>query len=258
MHPIEHLRYVARAKGADPVSLAYETINALRGLRHESAGIILSMRRIVQRHSSVGKLWWLCSRVVNAPDPFEAMSRCEDEINDDSTASNLRAAIADGSRVCVIGWPTTVLNGLASRSDLKFFVVESGGDGDSAVERLQSLGADATLVHLETISASINNSDLVLVEAMAAGPNRASCPAGSHAAAALAVCAKIPVWLVAPCGTFLPEPLWTAASDSTEFDVVPRELFSRVVTPAGLHDQVDDAFKPECPLAPELLRQSAM
>ncbi|MFM7820274.1 MAG: hypothetical protein ACKPAF_05410, partial [Actinomycetota bacterium] len=67
-----------------------------------------------------------------------------------------------------------------------------------------------------------------------------------------------PVWLVAPCGTFLPEPLWTAAVDSTEFDFVPRELFSRVVTPAGLHDQVDDAFKPECPLAPELLRQSAM
>lgn len=258
MHPIEHLRYVARAQGADPVSLAYETIGALRGLRHEPAGIILSMRRIVQRHSSVGKLWWLCSHIANAPDPFEAMSRCENEIDNDPTASHLRAEVADGSRVCIVGWPTTVLNALAPRSDLKFFVVESGGDGDSAVERLQSMAADATLVHLETISASVNNSDLVIIEAMAAGPNGASCSAGSHAAVALAVCAQKPVWLVAPCGTVLPEPLWNAAISLTEFDVVPRELVSRVVAPTGLHDLLGDAFKPECPMAPELLRQSAM
>ena len=33
MHPIEHLRYVARARGADPVSLVRETISAFGGLR---------------------------------------------------------------------------------------------------------------------------------------------------------------------------------------------------------------------------------
>ena len=75
MHPIEHLRYVARARGADPVSLVRETISAFGGLRHEPAGIVLAARRIVERHPTAGPLWWLCSHVLGATDPFSALER---------------------------------------------------------------------------------------------------------------------------------------------------------------------------------------
>ena len=83
MHPIEHLRYVARARGADPVSLVRETAAALSGLGHEPAGIVLAARRIVQRHPTCGPLWWLCSHVLGALDPFVAMGDCEEEIKND-------------------------------------------------------------------------------------------------------------------------------------------------------------------------------
>jgi hypothetical protein len=71
MHPIEHLRYVARATGADPVSLVNETAQALRGLRSEPAGLVLAARRIVERHPTCAPLWWLCASVLAAADPFD-------------------------------------------------------------------------------------------------------------------------------------------------------------------------------------------
>jgi hypothetical protein len=49
MHPIEHLRYVARATGADPVALVSETAQALFGLHMEPAGLVLAARRIVEQ-----------------------------------------------------------------------------------------------------------------------------------------------------------------------------------------------------------------
>ena len=61
VHPIEHLRYVARAQGADSASLVEETAMALGSLRFDPAGLVVACRRIVERHPFNGPLWWLCS-----------------------------------------------------------------------------------------------------------------------------------------------------------------------------------------------------
>lgn len=50
MHPIERLRYVAHAIGADPATLVSETELALRDLQNEPAGLVLACRRILERH----------------------------------------------------------------------------------------------------------------------------------------------------------------------------------------------------------------
>jgi hypothetical protein len=41
-------------------------------------------------------------------------------------------------------------------------------------------------------------------------------------------------------------------------DVVPASLFSRVISPLGISDDLISPFLPECPPATELLKQSAM
>ena len=259
MHPIEHLRYVARSHGADPVSLVREMASALGGLRHEPAGIVLAVRRIVQRHPTVGPLWWFCSHVLGSPDPFEAMQKCDHEISNDATIKNLRDAVAQDAVVCVVGWPTAVLNALAMRADLKFFIIESNGDGDAAVERLQSMDVDATLVQFEEISRVVGRCDVVIIEAMATGSNEVLSSAGSHAVAALAYCEQKPAWLVTACGTRLPPALWSAmlvgASDA---DVLSMSLFSRVISKDGISDDLSQPFVAECPPTTELLRHSAM
>ena len=43
MHPIEHLRYVARAQGADPTSLVEETAHALGSLRFDPSGLVVGI-----------------------------------------------------------------------------------------------------------------------------------------------------------------------------------------------------------------------
>jgi hypothetical protein len=115
-------------------------------------------------------------------------------------------------------------------------------------------------------------SDLVVIEALAVGPDAALCAIGSHAAAAVAYCGEIPVWLVAGRGRRLPEPLWkamlerldgaasSAGDDAWELEVeaVPLAMVTAVVDDTGLRDPDAAAFAPECPVAHELLRTSAM
>jgi hypothetical protein len=199
--------------------------------------------------------------VLGALDPFAAMRDCEAEIKNDPTIKSLRDAVLQDAVVCVVGWPTTVLNALASRGDVKLFVVESNGDGDAAVERLTSMDVEATLVQFEELSRAVSSCDVLIVEALAAGPTEVLCSSGSHAVAALGYVTQKPVWLVAACGTRLPAPLWSAMTSGdavSEVDLLPASLFSRVISKDGISDDLSQPFVAECPPTTELLRHSAM
>jgi hypothetical protein len=199
--------------------------------------------------------------VLGALDPFAAMRDCEGEIKNDPTIKSLRDAVPQDAVVCVVGWPTTVLNALASRGDVKLFVVESNGDGDAAVERLTSMDVEATLVQFEELSRAVSSCDVLIVEALAAGPTEVLCSSGSHAVAALGYVTQKPVWLVAACGTRLPAPLWSAMTSGdavSEVDLLPASLFSRVISKDGISDDLSQPFVAECPPTTELLRHSAM
>jgi hypothetical protein len=199
--------------------------------------------------------------VLGALDPFAAMRDCEEEIKNDPTIKILRDAVPQDAVVCVVGWPTTVLNALASRGDVKLFVVESNGDGDAAVERLTSMDVEATLVQFEELSRVVSSCDILIVESLAAGPTDVLCSPGSHAVAALGYCLQKPVWLVMACGTRLPAPLWSAmiSGDAVnEIDLLSSNLFSRVISKDGISDDLSQPFIAECPPTTELLRHSVM
>ncbi len=253
MHPIEHLRYVARARGADPVSLVRETAYALGGFGHEPAGLVLAARRIVQRHPACGPLWWLCSHAIGSLDPFEALSECQAAISSDPTPKNLCDAVPLGAVVCVVGWPTVILRALEHREDVNVFVAEKDSDLDAVV----------------------TSCSVVIIEALAAGPTEVLCNAGSKDVVARAHSLQKPVWLVTPCGTCLPIALWTAmvkgsgcksetASDAsadesmTDFDLLSTKSFAKVVSKSGVTDDLSQALVAECPPTTELLRHSAM
>jgi len=112
MHPIERLRYVARASGADQTLLVRETAQALSAFHDDPAGLVAAARRIVDRHPTSGPLWWLCSRVLTAPDSHHEAWDAVDEISDDRTATELAYALEADSTVCLVGWP-------AGRDDLE-------------------------------------------------------------------------------------------------------------------------------------------
>lgn len=267
VHPIERLRYVARSSGGDQRLLVRETATAIAGLDLDPAGLVVACRRLVERHPSSGPLWWLCANLVTSPDPLREAWGLANQIDEDPTPGELFDNLPDGATVCIVGWPDLVGDALARRGDIRALVVDSNSEGSSLVRRLQRVDVDAEEISAVGTGAAVEASDLVVVEAVAAGPDGALCSIGSHAAAAVAYCSKVPVWLVAGRGRRLPEPMWQAMqkrlSDCDDgwnmpFERVPLAMITAVLGPDGLVEPDPSSLAPECPMAPELLRISAM
>ncbi|MEO8363511.1 MAG: hypothetical protein ABI570_03915 [Ilumatobacteraceae bacterium] len=267
MHPIERLRYVANATGADPATLVSETAMALADLRIEPAGLVLACRRIIERHPTVGPLWWLCARLLSSSEPFELGEQLAMEVANDPTSKHLANAMPNDSTLCIVGWSTAAMQAAVRHGDCRVLVIDSHGDGQSAVNALERASVMAEYVALENAAGAIMSADTVVVEALASGPSEVLSVGGSHGVATITYCTSRPAWLVAPIGTRLPQLLWAAMKERTlcgrepwevGTDVVPLELFSTVIGPAGMSKDGSAAIVPECEPTPELLRRSAM
>ena len=104
VHPIERLRYVARASGAPQAVLVRETAAALGSLAFDPAGLVTACRRVLDRHPACGSLWWLAAHVLTTVgDPDEEGWRCADELEDDPTADELAHALPHDARVVRAG-----------------------------------------------------------------------------------------------------------------------------------------------------------
>src|SRR5262245_56423074 len=203
-----------------------------RGLGLEPAGFVTACRRIVGRHPSSGALWWLCARTLTSAEPFADVMRLVDEVEDDPTPDHLYDLIPDDATVCVVGWPDLAGDALVRRGDVHVLAVDVLGEGTGFVRRLQRADVEAEIVQPAGIGAAAASSDLVLLEASAAGPDGFLAVTGSRAVGAVAYCAEIPVWAVAGVGRRLPAPLWRSVIERLDLADEPWELQDEVV-PAG-------------------------
>jgi hypothetical protein len=257
VHPIERLRYVARARGAGPSALGREAAGALAGFASDPAGLVTACRRLVDRHSVDGPVWWLASRVLAAAEPGTEAWRSAEALDDDPTAGELAAALAADATVVIVGWPELTAEALRRRGDTGALVIDGGGDGEDLANRLQRHGSDAIAVPDAGVAAAVAEADLVILEANALGPDGFVANLGSGAAAAAAWVSQVPVWLVAGVGRALPERMWQSLVQRVDgdgyepwdrpFEIVRRDLVGEVV---GITE-------PDCPVAPELLRPIA-
>ncbi len=268
MHPIERLRYVARVEGADPGLLAREAASALGAVAaSDVAGLVPSCRRLIERHVTNGALWWLSARILSAPDPVDAAREAAAAIDADRTERHLVTSLPDEASVLVVGWPDVTAEALMRRGDLELLVVESGGEGESLARRLSGEGGMVATVPDRGIAAAATVAGMVVVEARAAGPSGIIASPGSHAAAAVARRAGVPVLAVTPVGRVLPDALWGALlarfDDAglepwdRDGEVVAADLIDSVVGPGGPSSTADGLLAATCPVAPELLRATA-
>ena len=266
VHPIERLRYVARAQGADAESLVRETAGALRGLGLDMAGLVVACRRIVERHPTSGPLWWLCARMLTSSDPNAAARNAVDQIEHDATIDRLIAELPDGATVATIGWPDLIGYALARRGDIRVLAVDAGHQASSFVQRLERNEIESELVPTESAAIATAAADLVLVEAEALDGAHLLAATGTALLAAVAGLSGTPVWCVAGRGRRLPSPMLGAIVErvahqavdpwSREVEVVPMSLVAHVVGPDGRVPTA--AVRAECEMAPELLRTGIM
>lgn len=268
MHPIEHLRYVARAQGADPATLVEETAHALGSLRFDPSGLVVACRRIVERHPFTGALWWLCANVVTSAEPFDAVWELSDAVRSDRTGPELAACLPDDAVVVTIGDPDVIGDGLVRRGDVRVLAFDAGHTATSFVRRMERYDVDVEPVDGGVAGVAIRHADVVLVEAMAVDSQRAIVPAGSSTIAAVGATFGTEVWLVTGVGRRLPAGFVDAMAAkidamSEEIDpwdldveVLPTSMFTHVVGPRGRVPMGPPAIVAECPMAHELLRPS--
>lgn len=278
MNPVERLRYVAQARGADPGLVACEAADALVALASiQPEGLLTACRRLIERNLAFGTLWWLSARMLRSEDPEKEGADAAAELADDATFRYLADSLDGVGVVVVVGWPDVTAGALRLRGDVEVLVVDWESEGAQLVRRLRDWGSQATLVPAQGAATAAVVADAVLVEAFAAGPGGVVATPGSLAAAAMATHQQIPVWAVAGVGRVLPAALWDTlmscldASGVEPWDrsveLVPATLISGVVGPSfavsmqqGSSESataVEVALHSStCPAAPELLRIS--
>ena len=257
MHPIEHLRYVARARGAPPSELGWSAARALMSVTiDDPVALVTGARRLVDRHPTVGAIWWLAARVLVSADPLAEAQAAAEELDADETARHLGVALPDDATITVVGWAEQSAAALRRRGDLDVLLVDTGHT---------AWDDEVTYVPPSGLGAAVRESGLVLLEASALGPDGFVAPAGSRAAAAVARHSGIDVWVVAGAGRVLPGRLWEALSSRVEAmgepweldeEIVPLDLVTHVAGPAGVGPAAEAPKRADCPIAPELLRRA--
>ncbi len=130
MHPIERLRYVARAGWGAPDVLAAEAAWALADLAlHEAPAVLPACRRLLDRHPGCGPMWWVAARIVTAGDPVAEGEHCADALECDQTDELLDEALPAGARVVRRGG----LGDVAS-ADIVVIQVDAFGAGGMVVD----------------------------------------------------------------------------------------------------------------------------
>lgn len=262
MHPVERLRYVARATGYPQGVIVSETARALASCAGDPQGLVTACRRMVQRQPGSAPLVWLCARALCSGDPRSEIRAALEEFEADRTPIELAHALPDDATVVVLGWPETIAAALPRRGDVEVLVVDVHREGGALVSQLVDMDVDALDVPLSGLGAAVADADLVLLEAAALAPKGFLGVAGSLAAAAVARHRSIPVWVVAGIGRLLPDRMWEPVREravpgdawDADDEVVPLELVDRIVGPTGPLAIVDALRRTDCPVAPELFK----
>jgi hypothetical protein len=262
VQPFERLRYLARWSDEDDAALVSEAADCLAGFADDPAGLVVACRRLLSYHSSSGALWWLCARVLTAPDAADAAWQAWSLVSEDQTAERLASLLPfpHDEPIAVLGWPDLAGAALAERPDLHALSVRRRSGGDHLRIRLARREPPVRVVS-EVEVAAFGPSHL-LVEATAASPTCAVVPEDAPDLLATLASGGTRVWLVAGVGRVLPERLFVsvrhelerADPDRAGHAFIDMARFERVAGPTGL--DVPDALarRVDAPVAPELLR----
>jgi len=260
VHPIERLRYMARAGDVGTASLVHEAAMALGAVSHNRSELVLACRQLIEHRPSSGPLVWLSARMLTGPDAGSEAWDAAEMLERDKTDRELAHALPGDTGVVVIGAGELSSRALLSRGDIEVFVADTVGDGYALVHRLDVNDRLAVDVPLAGLGQAVLQADLVLLETDALGPDSALCNIGALSAAAVANAAGIPVWLVAGVGRCLPERMWEPLRDMVVtdepwedlYEAVPLEVIDKVVGPGGPVPAAEAKFRVDCPVAPEL------
>jgi hypothetical protein len=220
---------VARSNDLPASELASEAAGALAGLDDDRLGVIPACRRLLERHSDVGPLWWVCARMLSADDPAAEARQIQADLAAEQVGLSLALDVperGDGEvGVAFVGWSPLAdeLRGRRPDLDVHILDTERGDDVPDGVR-------------------------ILVVDAAAAGNDSFLAPAGTQLAIDSAKHQGVEVWAGVEVGRRLPEPLFLAMRRRVpELDTIKATDVDRRVEPVRIG----------CPCPPELLHLPA-
>jgi hypothetical protein len=170
VHPIERLRYVARATGAPPDEVVREAAASLANFADDPVSLVTACRRLIDRHPANGPIWWLCARTLLAADPADEVWRCHSDFCADPTIDELSHLLPANGRVAVVGWPDRLGAALSRRGDIEVRVLDVDGDGPGFVRMLERLDVEAVDIPVSGLAPGVASADLVELAGRGGGP----------------------------------------------------------------------------------------
>ncbi|MGH9171518.1 MAG: hypothetical protein ACRD0Z_11695 [Acidimicrobiales bacterium] len=275
MHPIERLRFIARADGEPASLLAIEAAYTLADLTsYEPNAVLTACRRLLDKHPACGPLWWVAARSVGAGDPPAAARQAAAELCSDATSDRLaeviRASFA-GGETYALGTPCEVAIEALQRSRAgTAHVIGSAQSVRRAARSAAASGIEDLVGYLSgEEDEALEGAGVVIVEALAAGASACVLTPESADLVAAAGRGTMPVWLVAGVGRVLPEVLFQAVVDRTSAagrspgaaaaaTPVGYEAFALAIMPAGsgVPDHLSKLAAGATPHGLELLRRA--
>lgn len=262
--PAERLRAVTR-RSPDEEHLAIEAADALAGFASEPASLVVACRRVLAHHRSCGPLWWVCARILAAPDPVSGARDAVRLLETDRTADRLGATLPlldDDQVVAVVGWPEAVDLAMIERLDVATVALRL--DGANPARALRRRTSERGVRVVDPWDPTLTDVVRFLVQAAVIGPDHCLVPAGTSDALDTLGSAVREVWLIGGVGRVLPARLYDIVraaalnASSTDDDAPIEELaISRVdciAGPRGVQRASEAAARSDCPVVPELLR----
>ena len=189
--------------------IAVEAAEALAGLGHAAQALVPSCRRLLEAHAACGPLWWVSARMIVAEDPRVAAYSAVSMLEDDQTIEELAASFPAGSSV-VIPAQRDLADAVDLRPDLSVTVVGTPYRLNRVFGRMTDLrevvGIDQH--DLEAGHDQLPEADVIVLEALAAGPSGVLVDPDQAVLLDLAERFGIACWVMVGVGRLLPTALF--------------------------------------------------
>lgn len=263
MHPIERLRWIARADDEPAAALASEAAWTLGELgAEEPSALVTACRRLLDRHPACGPLWWVCARLAASGDPAEAGQRAGAELCSDPTsgrlARELRGSFTPGDVLAVTPPVDLLAASLESGRPYELRLVAEGMTLHRAIRAL-AVATECEVVGFTSGEEreALGGAGVLVVEVLAAAGEGALVAGGAGGVLRAARQLSIPTWAVVGLGRSLPAALFASAVERSaqHADHVPLEEFDLAIGPELSGEPSAVVAQVTCPPGPELLRR---
>ena len=171
---------------------------------------------MLAHHRSCGSLWWVCAKILAAPDATLGVREASHLLETDRTADRLGATLPlldDDQLIAVVGWPDAVDLAMVERFDVAAVALRVEGSDPAPALRRRTSEQHVRIV--DPWDPLLSDVPRFFVTAAAISPDQCLVPAGTGDALDALGAVVGEVWVIGGVGRVLPARLYDVVRQAT-------------------------------------------